>query len=285
MSKRTAPSQAQTQSLVKIGAADIALARQRGPAALDYYRGLGLREVRSRATALALAGALPVLGWMFLGWSPASMLVFLIIDALFTILLDWLRLPLARAWMQASHRLDGEAGEVLGIVDGLEDGSGMRSARGGAHGPMVGMVVASAMTLFMLPVFAAAIEPIGMQSIGEVLAQPLFLWLLAADAGGRLLSSAIAIWQVRQHAPGSRLIFAESGNVAVLYAGLMFLCWLPLTFGQTGLLLLFAVVYLVRIAFAGFALWWMPRAVDTLARRLASDDFSVNRQLAKGLPD
>lgn len=282
MSKRTA--QAQTQNLVKISAADIALARQRGPAALDYYRGLGLREVRTRATALALAGALPVFGWMFLGWSPASMLVFLISDAFFTIILDWLRLPLARAWIQASHRLDGEASEVLVIVDALEDGSGMRSARGEAHGPLVGMVLATAMTLFMLPVFAATMEPIGMQPIREVLAQPLFLWLLAADAGGRLLSSALAIWQVRQHPPGTRLIFAESGGVVVLYAGLMFLCWLPLTFGQAGLLLLFAVLYLVRIAFAGFALWWMPRSVDTLARRLANDDFSVNRQLAKGLP-
>ncbi len=268
---------ARRSGAVKITSQDLDKVRRRGPAALAYYQDVGLAEARSRATALTVAGALPVAGWLVLGWSPASMMVFMIFDAAMTLALDWIRLPLARRWMEASHARDGEAGEIIGIVDGLEDGTGMRTARAGTLGPLGVMLLGLVVSVFMVPAIAAAIEPIGLSSLEAVLAEPWFLHLLAGDAALRLLGALVGVWQARSQPPGEVMIAAESGNVVMFYIGMLVLVWLPLSFGRTGLLMLFAVLYLVRIAFGLFALWWMPRAVAALKRRLESGDFSVSR--------
>ena len=268
---------ARRSGAVKITSQDIDKVRRRGPAALAYYQDVGLAEARSRATALTVAGALPVFGWLVLDWSPASMMLFMISDAAMTLALDWIRMPLARRWMEASHARDGEAGEIIGIVDGLEDGTGMRTPHSGALGPVGVMFLGLVVSVFMIPTIAAAIEPIGLSSLEAVLAEPWFLHLLAADAALRLLSALAGVWQARSRPPGEVMIAAESGNVVMFYVGMLVLVWLPLSFDRTGLLMLFAVLYLVRIAFGLFALWWMPRAVAALKRRLESGDFSVAR--------
>lgn len=266
---------ARRSGAVKIGPQDLDRLRRRGPAALEYYQRVGLAETRARASGIVFSGAIPILGWLVLDWSPASMLVFLIVDALVTLALDWVRLPFAQAWMAASHVRDAEAGEMIGIVDGLEDGTGMRIPRAGTLSPLTVMLLALVMSVFLVPVMAAAIEPIGLTSLQAVIAEPWFLLLLGIDVALRLLSAIAGVLRARAEAPGEVMIVAEAGNVVVLYVGLMMLVWLPLKFGQTGLLLLFAVLNLVRIVFGIFALWWMPRAVAALQRRLASGDFSV----------
>jgi|CXWL01.1.fsa_nt_gi hypothetical protein len=273
MANRT--ERARRSGAVKINAQDLERLRRRGPAALEYYQRVGLAETRARASGLALSGAVPIVGWLALGWSPASMLVFMIVDALVTLALDWVRLPFAQRWMAASHVRDAEAGEMIHIVDGLEDGTGMRIPRAGTPGPLTVMLLGLIMSVFLVPVIAAAIEPIGLSSLREVVAEPWFLTLLGIDVGLRLLSAVTGVWRARARAPGEVVIVAESGNVVLLYAGLLVLVWLPLEFGQVGLLLLFAVLYLVRIGFGIFTLWWMPRAVAALQRRLASGDFGV----------
>lgn len=271
---------ARQSGAVSIGSADIALLRRRGPAVLDYYRRLGLAETRARATAIAVSGLLPIIGWIWFGWSPVSMLVFLFADALAGLALDWLRLPLARRWMDASHALDQEAGEVITIVDGLEDGSGMRTPSAGRPGALAIMLLATVVSVFLVPVAAAALEPVGLAPLREILAEPWFLPLLAADAGLRAIGACAQLWRARARPPGEVPIFAESGSVVVLYAGMLVLVWLPINFQQTGLLLMFLVLYLARIGFGAFALWWTPRVVAALDRRLQQGDFTVRAPLA-----
>lgn len=266
------------QGVTTINASDVALARSRGAQTLNYYRRFGLAEVRGRTLALIGSGLAPIVGLLFFGWTMASLLVFMVIDAVITVLIDWVRWPLAGRWMAVSHRMDHDAGEVLGIVDGLEDGSGTRSARNNKPEPGLILGISTVMTLFMVPVVAAVVEPLGLDSIRAVLAQPYFVWLLVGDLGLRLLGALSGVLQVRRQPPGEAMIFVESGGVAVLYAGLLILVWLPISFGTLGVALMFAVLALVRIAFGAFAWWWVPRSLAALERRMAADDWSTRKR-------
>lgn len=266
---------------VTINAADIERARRLGPDAVDYYRRFGLAEARSRAISLTVSGILPVFGWWLLGWSATAMIIFMLVDAVITLLVDWVRLPLARPWLRASHARDHQAGEVLGIVGGLEDGTGTRSPRDNAPGPEVIVAIGSICSVFLIPITAAALEPLGLDSVRQVVAEPYFLWFVGGDAALRLLGALRSVWAARKQAPGTIMIFAESGGVAVLYAGLLVLIWLPINWGETGVLLMFAVLYLIRVAFGLFTLWWMPRTVAALERRVAGGDFSPRANTPK----
>jgi hypothetical protein len=268
----------QSSALVKIMPADIEHARRHGPAAVEYYRGFGLAEARSRALSLVASGAIPVAGMLLLDWSPTAMVIFMLIDAWITVVIDCLRFGLAAPWLRESHARDHLAGEMINIVDGLDDGSGLRTPRGNAPGPGLIIALGSVSSLFMIPVAAVALEQMGLASVREVLSEKYFLWLVAGDCALRIVGALFAVWTARRHPPGTTVLFAESGSVAVLQAGLLVLVWLPLNWGQTGLLLMFAVLYLTRIAFGIFALWWMPRAVVALERRVASGDFGLRRE-------
>lgn len=259
---------------VKITAADTRLARERAAATIDYYRSAGLAEARSRAFSLVLSGAVPIVGLLAFGWSPTAMMVFMIADALITVMVDWLRYPLAGRWMAESHRRDHQAGEILGIVGGLEDGTNTRNARDNAPTPATIIVIGSVCTLFLIPVIGAAFDKLGLAPIRAVLAEPLFPWLVGGDALLRVLGTLRAVWTARRGKPGEAMLFAESGGVAVLYVGLLVLVWLPLNWGEAGLLAMFAILYLVRVAFGIFTLWWMPRTLVALERRAASDDWA-----------
>lgn len=276
-----APTQRRNQGVTTINASDLALARSRAVQTLDYYRRFGLAEVRGRTLALIASGLAPIAGLLFFGWTMASLLVFMVIDAVITVLIDWVRWPLAGRWMAVSHRLDHDAGEILGIVDGLEDGSGTRSARNNKPEPGLILGISTVMTLFMVPVVAAVVEPLGVDSIRAVLEQPYFLWLLAADLGLRLVGALISVVHVRSQQPGEAMIFIESGGVAVLYVGLLILVWLPISLGTLGVALMFGVLALVRVAFGAFAWWWVPRSLAALERRLAADDWSMRNASAR----
>lgn len=74
------------------------------------------------------------------------------------------------------------------------------------------------------------------------------------------------------------MIFLESGGVALLHAGLLVLIWLPINWGAPGLLAMFFVLYLFRVAFGVFTYLWMPKTVAALKRRIEANDFSVRER-------
>ena len=277
MSRRKSPN----SNISKITDADLAFARRKAPEAIAYYRESGLREVRSRAVSIAMSGAPPLFGLAFLGWSTMAMLLYLVADAVITVVADLVKYPLARAWIAASHQRDHVAGQVMLVFDGLEDGTCERPSQGrDAPNPGVIMFFGVVSTLFLVPVIGAATDKIGLAPLRAALSEPTFPWFVGADAAWRILSSLVSALSVRRAKPGERMIFLESGGVAVLYAGLLCLIWLPLNWGAAGLMAMFIILYVFRLAFGIFALIWTPRAVRVMERRVREDDFSVKMKAA-----
>jgi len=256
---------------------DISRARREAPSALKYYRDFGLAEARSRALNILFSGAVPLLGLIFFGWSTAAMLMFMIADAAITTIADLIRYPLAKKWITASHRIDHESSRILLICDALEDGTGERADTGNPVHPSVILFFGCVSTLFLVPIIAAAGEHIGLEPLRNIVHEPGFLWVLGIDAAWRCISGLVGAIMVRGSLPGEKMIFLESGGVAVLYAGLLILVWLPITWGSAGLTAMFIILYLIRLAFGLFAYWWIPRSVNVLERRMNQDDFTVKK--------
>ena len=269
---------------VKISDADIARLGREGVRAVAYYRDFGLAEVRSRALSMASSGLISLVGLLALGWSAMAMLVFLVVDAVITVVADLVRYPLAKPWLAASHKLDHESGQLLLIADGLENGTGERTDNGSAPSPGVILFFGVVSTLFLVPILAAVTEKLGVASLRAVPQETGFLWIVGVDAVWRIGSGFVEALRVRRTAPGEGMIFMEAGGVAVMYASLLILVWLPLKLGSPGLFLLFAIVYLVRIAFGVFALIWTPRALAVLERRVATRDFALQVDAVPGSP-
>lgn len=260
---------------VKISEADIERARREGPDAVEYYRTIGLRGARSRSFNIALSGGVSIIGLIFLGWSPLAMLVFIVVDAVITVLADLVRYPFTKAWIKASHARDHKAGQILLVAAGLDDGTAEKPDNGPAPNPGMILFFGVASTLFLLPVIGAATEKIGISALRTVVEEPGFPWIVGVDVMWRLGHALFDVIRIRRTKPGESVLFLECGGVAVLYAGLLFLVWLPMNWGEGGLMAMFFVLYIFRLAFGIFAYIWTPRAVASLERRVAGNDFSV----------
>ena len=269
------------RSAVKISGADIARMKEEGHSALEYYRTSGLAQVRAMAANLAWSGGVSLFGLIFLKWSPMAMLVFVVVDAVITVLSDLIRMPIAGRWIAASHKRDHEAGQILLIADGLEDGTGERPENGKAPQPGTVLIFGIVSTLFLSVIVAAATEKTGMAPLRAVIDERWFPFLVGLNGLWRIAVAVVKAVSVRRFRPGEKMIFMESGGVAVLYCGLLVLIWLPLSWGAPGLLAMFFVLYGFRVGFGIFAYLWTPKAVATLKRRIETNDFSVQKKTAE----
>jgi len=265
-------------SAVKISAADLSRLKEEGPSALEYYRTSGLAQARAMAANLAYSGGVSIFGLIFLKWSPMTMLVFMVADAVITVLSDLIRMPIAGRWIAASHKRDHEAGQILLIADGLEDGTGERPENGKAPRPGMLLFFGIVSTLFLTVIVAAATEKTGTAPLLAVVDERWFPWIVGLDALWRFAVSFVKAVSVRLFRPGEKMIFLESGGVALLYCGLLVLIWLPLNWGEPGLLAMFFALYFFRVGFGIFAYLWTPKAVATLKRRIEANDFSVRKK-------
>ena len=213
--------------------------KEEGPSALDYYSTSGLAQARAMAANLAYSGGVSIFGLIFLKWSPMTMLVFMIVDAVLTVLSDLVRMPIAGRWIAASHKRDHDAGQILLIADGLEDGTGERPENGKAPRPGMLLFFGIVSTLFLVVIVAAATEKTGTAPLRAVVDERWFPWIVGLDAVWRIASAFVqAVW-IRRFLPGEKMIFLESGGVALLYCGLLLLFWLPVNWGEPGLLAMF----------------------------------------------
>ena len=268
-------------SSVKISSDDLSRLKKEGPSALEYYRTSGLAQARAMAVNLAYSGTVSLFGLIFLKWSPMAMLVFMVADAAITVLSDLIRMPIAGRWISASHKRDHEAGQILLIADGLEDGTGERADNGTTPKPGVLLFFGAVSTLFLTVIVAAATEKTGSAPLRAVVEEHWFPWIVGLNAVWRIASAFVQAVLIRRFRPGEKMIFLQSGGVAVLYCGLLVLIWLPLNWGATGLLIMFFVLYFFRVGFGIFAYVWTPKAVATLERRIETNDFSVKKKSKK----
>lgn len=268
-------------SAIKISTADLSRMKEEGESALEYYRTSGLAQARAMAANLAYSGAISLFGLLFLKWSPMAMLAFMVADAVITVLSDLIRMPIAGRWISASHKRDHEAGQVLLIADGLEDGTGERADNGRAPKPGVILFFGIVSTLFLVPVVAAATEKTGIAALRAIVEEHWFPWIVGLDALWRIAFAFGKAVLIRRFPPGEKMIFLESGGVAALYCGLLVLIWLPLNWGQAGLLVMFFALYFFRLGFGLFAYFWTPKAVATLKRRIEKQDFTIRKNQAQ----
>ncbi len=268
-------------SALKISADDLARMKEEGPDVLEYYRTYGLAQVRSIGLNLSYSGAVSIFGLIFLKWSPMTMLVFMVADAVITVISDLVRMPIAGRWIEASLKRDHEAGQILLIADGLEDGTGERSDNGQVPKPGMLLFFGIVATLFLTVIVGAATEKTGLAPFRGVVEERWFPWIVGLNALWRIVFSLIQAVLVRRFPPGEKMIFLESGGVVLLYCGLLVLIWLPINWGPAGLMIMFFVLYAFRVGFGVFACLWTPKAVATLKRRIETSDFSIGKTSAK----
>jgi hypothetical protein len=252
----------------RIGPQQLELARRDGPAALAWQRRAGLAEARSRCVAMVIAGLAPFFGWLWLDWSPLTMLMLLAVDVVAVLAGDLLKLLLAGRAVSRTHGEDHRAQHVLNIVGGLTDGSGTYTQSGSGVSPwlLFGMALAFA-ALAITAALVAAIEALGIP-LSSVPAETGFLWLAGASlvlhVGGAMLAS-LRSWLP---AAAPTALYLDSGGVIGLGAGLLVLVWLPLGFGAFGTILLLVVLFLFRLGFGLFALYYIPKVTRDLERFL-----------------
>ncbi len=254
----------------KIGEADIKRLRQHGPDALRWQREVGLAEARSRCIGLVISGSLPFVGWLALGWTPASMLLLMAVDVLAVLLGDALKLAIAAGVVRSTHASDHRTQQMLSIVGGLEDGTGRYTDHGTGVSPALLLGIATVCSVFLIPVGAAAFEPIGLAGTREALHAPGFIAMAAISLALRVGSALLAAIRARiSKSPGNAL-YLDAGGIVGLYVGLLLLVWLPLMWGESGVILLLAALFAFRLAFGLFALYWIPRVTRALDRFLST---------------
>lgn len=247
----------------------MALLRRAGPAVLDWQRRHGLADAKARCIALVIAGLVPFVGWLALGWTPGAMLLFLAVDVLAVIAGDALKLLLAADVVRSSHERDHQAQELLGIVGGLEDGTGTYVEYSKTTSPLLLFGIACGGGVFLLAILAVSFEALGSGSLSRALDAPWFVWIAAASVALHLGQAAVAAARVRGRTEAPAVLFLDAGGVIGLLAGLMFLMWLPMLFQAKGVIMLLVALFAFRLAFGLFALYWIPRVTRALERRLA----------------
>lgn len=260
---------------VKISDSDIKLLSEQGSAVVAYYDKIGIVEIKNRASGLIFSSILPLIGLLFLGWSTVAMIVYLVCDAVITFVADLFKYLIAPKHVTESHRLDQLSGKVLLISDGLEDGTGSRADTGDGTSPLLIFLFGGVSTIFMAPVVALTAETFSQKDLIDILQEPIFPIFIGIEFCRKFFSAIFQAIVARQNEIGQKFIVLESGGTAVLYAGLLILVWLPIMMGQIGFLLMFLVINLIRIGFGTFALYWTPKALRVLKRRVDNKDYTL----------
>jgi hypothetical protein len=254
----------------KIGTRELARVRAQGAEVLRWQQRFGLAKAQQMCVGLLLAGLVPFAGLLLLGWNPAAMLVYLAIDVLGVLAGDVLKLLFALPVLRHTHAQDHQAQAVLGVVGGLEDGTGTYTETGSAMSPLLLFGIALLCTAFLLPVLAASFEALGLGAVQQAIAAPWFREIAAGSFALHLLQSLGAALAARRHAPGEQALYLDAGGVIGLFIGLLVLVWLPLVWGANGVVAMLVVVFVFKLGFGAFAMVWMPRVTRALQRFLAA---------------
>jgi hypothetical protein len=182
---------------------------------------------------------------------------------------DGVKLALAMPALRHTHAQDQNAQAVLDIVGGLEDGTGTYTEQGQKGlSPFALFGIALVCGFFLIPVMAASIEALGLGNLQQAVAAPWFREIAAGSIALHLVQSFFAAVSARRHPSGEHALYLDCGGVIGLFIGLLVLVWLPALWGAAGVVAMLVVVFLFRLGFGAFALYWMPRVTRALQRFL-----------------
>lgn len=244
----------------KIGPKQLALVKRDGPAAVRWQRRAGLAEARSRCVAMVIAGLAPFFGWLMLDWTPTAMLLFLAVDVLAVLAGDLLKLLIAHRAVRHAHAEDHRTQQVLGIIGGLRDRTGTYTEHGRGVQPAALFAMAVLLAAVSMMGIGAGLDALGLERIA-LEEQRGFAWFAAGSVLLHVLPAGLRAFSARRRgdAEDAPALFLDSGGVIGLGVGMLVLIWLPLNFGAVGAVLLLAALFLFRLAFGLFALWYIPR--------------------------
>jgi hypothetical protein len=259
----------------RIGPRELERVRRDGPDALRWQQRFGLAKAQQYCIGLLIAGLVPFVGLLVLGWNVAAMLAFLVVDLLATLLGDLLKLLLAGAVVRRTHARDHATQQVLSIVGGLEDGTGTWIDHGKGVTPFGLFLIALACSAVLVPVLLASVEALGLGRLQDALHAPWFAPIALGSIALHLLQSLLAAVRARRNAPDEHALYLDCGGVIGLAIGLLVLVWLPLTWGAPGVIAMLVVIFVFRLGFGAFALHWIPRVTRALQRFLAAPSRST----------
>jgi hypothetical protein len=251
-----------------IGPAQLQQVLRDGPAVVQWQRNVGIGEARSRCISMVIAGLAPFFGWLWLGWTPTTMLLFLAVDVVAVLVADLLKLLIAYPALLRTHTQDHRAQHILGIIGGIRDGTNTYVATGPGVSPLMLFVFAVAFGAVAIGGIAAGIDALGLERV-NVLEEEWFVWMAGGSVAMHLVPALLA--SIRARFGGERrkgVLYLDSGGVLGLGAGLLVLIWLPITMGGAGTILLLGVLFLFRLGFGLFALYYIPSVSRDLERYL-----------------
>jgi hypothetical protein len=266
--KRTTVRGRQASSNLPIGPRELARVRADGPEALRWQRRFGLAKAQQFCVGLLISGVVPFVGLLVLGWNVAAMLVFIVLDVLATLLGDVVKQLLAGPVVRHTHARDHLTQQVLSIIGGLEDGTNTWIDHGRGFSPLGLFWISLGCAVCFVPVMAASIEALGVGSVREAIEATWFVEIAIGTVALHLLQSGFAAFAARGKAPDEHALYLDSGGVIGLLVGMMFLVWLPGIWGANGVIAMLVVIFVFKLGFGAFALYWIPRVTRALQRFL-----------------
>ena len=255
-------------SNLPIGPRELARVRADGPEALRWQRSFGLAKAKQACIGLMISGSVPFIGLVVLGWNVAAMLVFIAIDVLATLLADAIKLLLAGPVVRHTHARDHSTQQVMSIVGGLEDGTNTWIDHGRGVSPPGLFLISLVCAVLFVPVMIASLEALGAGSLRDALDATWFREVALGSVALHLLQSTFAAIGARGRAVEEQALYLDSGGIIGLLVGMMFLIWLLAIWAANGVVAMLAIVFLFKLGFGVFALYWIPRVTRALQRFL-----------------
>ena len=140
---------------------------------------------------------------LWLGWTPAGILLFLVFNAVLSVLIDGMRYGLASRWVHYSHAREHRVEEVLAVCRAVEQGESVRLAGRAKPKLQPTLLLSGILALLVLPLAAITITKLGAVEWKAVLAN-LFLPVMMIGVFG-IRSLRALLWVTRQkRAPSER---------------------------------------------------------------------------------
>jgi len=223
---------------------------------------------RARAQIWVVVRSFLFLGFgLWVGWTAAGVLLFLVFNAVLSVLIDGMRYGLASRWVHYSHAREHRVEEVLAICRTVEQGKTVRQAGRPKPELQPTLVLAGILALLVLPIVAISLSKLGMVEWRGVLANFFLPVLMMGVFVTRGLRALLWVTTAKTGTIGSRDVFLESDDSIDVIAGVLALSWLFLLFGEEAALAIFVLVCCTRLAFRIYRWWWLRTSLDLLSKR------------------
>lgn len=259
---------------------ELATLERDGARGYNFLASRGGRRARERLWfVLRTLAFLLLCGWYLWGWSAAGMMAFMLYSAAVTVVIDGLRLYFALRWVQSTYSREYRAEQMLLVVLSVEQGSRLRPAPRRRPQVMLTFLVAAACTVLGLPAVWYALVGTGWADPDVIFGQALMPLMMLVIGVGRIARALYGIHYVKSSTVGSRDLYLNTDDALDVYA-LALLASVLLLFAGPLAYLAPLFVLAPRIAYRGYAVWWLRQSLPLFSRHV----YTPNSKAAVGKP-